>query len=85
MRNLAGDILQVMNSGPSDEETFIRLSVSSCDQLRTSSTGGAAWESMLLVHHAMKRLAKHELLIKPLETRGKNYKKRFEALSKLVI
>ena len=37
------------------------------------------------MNHAMKLLATHELLIKPMETRGKNYKKRFEALSKLVI
>jgi hypothetical protein len=33
----------------------------------------------------MKLLAKHEFLITPLETRGKDYKKRFEALSKFVI
>jgi hypothetical protein len=61
-----------MNSGPSNEETFVSfLSVLVINFKLSVSTGGAAWESMLLVHHAMKLLAKHELLIKPLQTRGK--------------
>jgi hypothetical protein len=40
---------------------------------------------MLLVHPAMKLIGTHELLIKPPEIGGKDYKKRFEALSKFVI
>ena len=78
-----------MNSGASDEETFVRLSVSFCDQLQTPSQLVQSEElhgyGCPLVHHAMKQLAKHKMLIKPLQTRGKDYKKRFEALSKFVI
>jgi hypothetical protein len=65
------------------------LSVGSRGQLQTSSLlfhpEELCGKRARLVHHVMKRLVKHELLTKPTQTRVKNYRKRFEALSKLVI
>ena len=89
MRNLASDVFQVMDASPSDEETLVMLSVGSRGQLQTSSLlfhlEDLCGKHARLMHHVMKRLVKHELLMKLTQTRGKNYRKRFEALSKLVI